>query len=227
MSNFHLKDEDDSFKLRSDDIFGSFDSIKCQASKSDTVSLRKRQLPADDQATTKIPGYTTEPHKWTKYDLDSTHASDDRQNTCTALNFLHDLAKQKVECIDKKDSADLEKKSVRNEKDINPSHVCFKKPNPVECPEYVVGSKSRKQNVAKLNKPDASFDKVELQHLEESVSALEYQAAIEAKLEESIELKQARPKSQLNKNSNVDEGFKLQKSLKQKRVLRKRDVCDD
>ena len=239
MSIFHLKNEDENFKSRANDIFASFDSIKCQVQEENLKSVQKRPNSCNNHLTKSIPSFKTEPHKWTKYSLESVIASDDRQNTQTALAFLHKLSKQKnypeknpdgslkVNHIDVSSSAISSK-----EKEIDSSkpYVCFKKPSVVVKHEHVPRLKSKKVNLRKEHqenngeKTKVSFDKVELHHLEENASAIEYQAIIEAKLDESLLLHKIDTSSTTSENNKQNQIFKSQKTSKIKKILRKRDL---
>jgi len=230
MNDFHLKGEDDSFKAKTSDIYSCFDTIKNNSqlkySKESEIS-RKRKGKSRGQVE---PGFKTEPDKWVKYSLESTEVANDRQNTQAALSFLHELSKRsKPEKID--DKAAIVNVLTSNEVDDMDTNadkkVAFKKPLPHLMSEHVVGkSKSKTYSIEKSNKETLpSFDKVELYHLEENVSAVEYQADIEAKLEETLQLQKNNTSPDISNNlvQNTSNHFKSNKLHSSKRNIRKRN----
>ena len=228
MDNFHLQGEDDGFKTRINDIYSGFDDIKNNSqlkfSKELKSSRKRRGRPLKETE----PGFKTEPDKWVKYSLESTEVANDRQNTQAALSFLHELSKRSKVNRNSDSAAEdnilTDRASADEQMDTSSKKkVCFKKPVPHTMMEYVVGKpKSRGQSFGKSNnKTMASFDKVELDHLEENVSAVEYQANIEAKLDETLQMQNNTvSNSVIQDTSDV---FKSNKLHKSKRNIRKRN----
>ena len=223
MDTFHLKGEDDSFKSRINDIYSTFDIIKSNSqSKLSKESSSSRKRTGKDSSKLVEPGYKTEPSKWVKYTLETTAIADDRQNTQAALSFLHELSKRtKCDKTDDKVRNDDSLSNVEEEMSTN-SKIAFKKPLPFTMSEHVVGKAKLKlhSDVKSDNQALPSFDKVELDHLDENLSAVEYQADIEAKLDEKL---------QLQKNSgstyscqDQSDSFKSRKLRKTNRNLRQR-----
>ena len=223
MANFHLIGEDDNFKSRSKDIYSCFENIRNNADlkKNDEKLSSKRKK---NSVKNVEPGYKTEPGKWVKYSLEDTDIANDRQNTQAALSFLHDITKRSK--ADKSQpKSDLPVNMEEDER--KESKISFKKPAPHIMSEHVVGKPKHKLprsiTESKSEKTRLSFDKVELDHLEENLSAVEYQADIEAKLDETFSFQNKAKTFNMETEQDLSNSFKSTKSHKGKRNIRKRE----
>nr|CAB3267314.1 protein TSSC4-like [Phallusia mammillata] len=220
-SSYHLSSEDAEFTQRSKDIFGDIDKIKNSLSmnKEDIKPVgAKRKIPNAKSDSTSAdkkpekPAYETNPNKWTKYDLSDTETSNDRQNTQAAFAFLYDVQKRK-----KSEDSITDKATVSSDVDMTES-VSFHKPAVRKMKEHVVGMSTGTKKKSIPKDVNTSFDKVELDHLE-NISAAEFQAEIASKLEENLLAKST---------DNKSEGTGTFKHVsKQKRNMRTRKQSDE
>nr|XP_009858771.1 protein TSSC4-like [Ciona intestinalis] len=168
--------EEEEFAERKNSVFAQLDKIRNNLSSNlDIEKAVKRKKPSAASvgtvAANTLPNYKKQPEKWTKYDLKETNVSSDRQNTLAGFSFLHDLKKRaKTEDNSTVDNS-AEPMSIETVED---NGIKFKKP---------MQPKGRRHGEA-MKTDCAESSKVELDHLEENVSAEEYQAAILAKWED-------------------------------------------
>nr|XP_039271350.1 LOW QUALITY PROTEIN: protein TSSC4-like [Styela clava] len=117
------------------------------------------------------PDFLVNPSRYTKYSLRDTELSDNKSNTQIAFQFLRELS-------NKEDSITGIECSVTSKQ-----HV-FK------MPEHAAGvpneNKRKTDSKPNINSDEILCDKVELDHLEENISAAEFASEIAAKLDDSI-----------------------------------------
>ena len=236
MNDFHLVGEDNDFKTRSSEIFSSFDSIKSEAAACHAVfSKAVNKKSACSTKKPPEPGFKSEPEKWTKYDLIDTSCTDDRQNTQAAMSFLYEMAKRSRLDINSKPDQQCKSEKMNEISESKGSKfskvICFKKPTPRVMGEHEVGKaekKVSKMSITGLCKPSqASFDKVDLDHLDENISAIEYQADIEARFNETYSQEKCPNNEKQDQETASQLIFKSRKLQTNKRCIRKRNSSEN
>ena len=223
---------DEAFSSRISKVFADVDklttSLPSQTEAKPDFKNHKHRV--NNDASTR-PAFEIHPEQWTKYDLSSVKATDDRENTQAAFLFLHSLQKRSKLNVSSTCElpGDPSVAGVETIKNSLPSSVESDKPvtfvKPVQImPEHVVGQElvHRKVHSALQHVDDIpACDKVELDHLEQNVSATEFQEEIAEKLEDS--LKQTHSAFAVNKSH-----FKVvNKNRRTKRSVRSRTSSED
>lgn len=130
------------------------------------------EKPVDIQPPPK-PDYVLNPSQYTKYSLEDTELSDNRANAQAAFQFLQELEDRK-----KADAS-----AVAEDEPADGKQHMFRAPKRAggATPSEDEGMTDNKKNTGQ-----AACDKVELEHLEENISAKEFANEIAAKLDDSI-----------------------------------------
>lgn len=135
--------------------------------KTPAIPLRK------SLASSRIPDYCVNPHKWTRYSLEDVKNEDmsERSNTTAALSFLKEIERRKDKGDVKK--ADIEKKIVFQKSvivqnkldDAQEAEKMRFRSSKVIMPEYIVGQKIKNEKKKRSTKSKGPTRLLKLDHL--------------------------------------------------------------
>lgn len=225
-AGYTISSENPEFATKINDVFGGIDTSSSNLISSDSAiesdedtSNEQECSPiestSDDNNCRKCkikdpakPDFVLNPSNYTKYDLSDVDLGDNRSNAQIAFQFLDEVADRKRSITDDEGDSCI----IGNVLD---KHV-------FRMPEHCVGGDIKKQKKAvEKVKVEESFNKVDLDHLEENVSAAEFRREIEAKLDDSLD----RLNPDVNHPPSSNEQFKSF-SKKSNRHLRAKTSSD-